>query len=286
MGMISNFFKKELKKEEKKILGRYSGEYTKDELRQKAANSILKKSMLKGGIALSCVVAGITGFSFANNSEKEVNTQNNIISETSNLVKKDNIDNNKEDILEEIDDISTKEQALEFIKKIYVDEYNKVNNTKYGVDDVYFNSGFSQDYVFELDGTYITHGQTPDSVRNKLDNENKEYEIKHDIKIYSSYVEENGNKKILEKFAVNNAKVVDVIFADEYLNNIQNIENENTLLKMNKVIIKGIDLAIDLNNGKRESDIILRKNDLENTLSSYLEENLEKNVVLDEIGGR
>lgn len=285
MGKIMEFFRKKVKDEQKKLEKKYHGQYTKKELLEKAANSVLKKAILTGGITVSCIVAGVSGYCALTKDKETINGgENKVIEETTKLVGNDNL-TNESDNLSKIDQISSRSDALEYIKDIYLDEYNKSNNTNYTLDEIEFNTS-NENYVFDLDGIYVTHGATPDSVKNRLDKENQAYDIKNNVRIYSTYLVENGNKNELESFAVTENMIVNVILGDKYVQGKDiNIDEINTLIEMYGPITTGIDLVLDYSNGKSESNISIRKEMLKNSIKRYEEEHSEKNREVEEIGG-
>lgn len=286
MGIIRDFFRKQVKEERNELAKKYHGEYTNEELMKKAAESVLRKNIKRGAITLSCAIIGIAGFNILNNNDKNIEEDKTVATSTSDLVRNDaEIQiNESEDISSKIDEISTKEEALSFIKEMYVEEYNKVNKTDLTVDDITFISS-NQDYVYDVDGVYITHGSTPDDVKNSLDKNNKEYEIKGDVKVYTSYVVEDGKKVPLESFSVGKSDIVNVILGDEYINGEEiSIESKNVLASMSSTITNGIDLAIAINNENSKDDIVVRKYNLEKAIEQYKEQN-EIEIPENEIGG-
>lgn len=91
-----------------------------------------------------------------------------------------NMKNKKEEI-----SITNKDQLLEYIKKEYVEEYKKATgDNEITTEDIKIIRS-NQDYVMELqDGTVVTHGNTPDSVTNKLEDDGYSYDIKYKQKVY------------------------------------------------------------------------------------------------------
>ena len=295
---IRNGLRKKVKEEEKKIEKKYYGKYTREELRSKAAESVLKKIILTGGIAVTCLAAGVSGLCIANDNEskqKENDTtyesesfQNDIKEEMSSLVNDamNNLENSKEDISSKIDSISNREEALKFIKEMYLEEYNKLNGTEYNINDIEFFRN-NQSYIYDLDGIFVTHGSTPNDVENRLKKEDKEYEIKNDVVVYSSYLLEDGKKKPIESFAFDKETVVNVILGDEYKNGKEiSDENKNVLAQMNKTIASGLEVVLGYSNEKNKTEMVILKDNLEQAVYDYLNNQKERNVVENEIGGR
>lgn len=285
MGIITNFFIKKVKDEEKKFAKKYHGKYTKRELMQMSANSVLKKTILTGGVAVTCIAAGVIGYCLSKRG-KEVtsNDYNKIIEESTKLVE-DDVINQTNDISSKIDEISTHKEALSYIKDMYIEEYNRVNNTKYTSDEIEFKSS-NENYVYDLDGIYVTHGSTPNDVKNKLEKDNESYEIKDNVKVYSSYLVNDSKKSSLESFAVSDKMIVNVLLGDEYVKGKEiNYDDTNTLVDMYRPITTGIDLVLDFSNGKSDIDIQIRKNNLKDAIYQYQREHSEQNKEIDEIGG-
>ena len=286
MGIIGDFFRKQVKNERKELAKKYHGEYTREELTKKAAESVLRKNIKIGAIALSCAAIGIVGFNAIGNNDKKID-DNVIATTTADMVKNDAEIQTDEinDISSKIDEIASKEDALAFIKEMYVEEYNKVNKTDLSVDDISFMSS-NQDYVYNINDIYLTHGATPDDIKKSLEKNSQEYEVVDNVKVYTSYAVQDGKKVPLESFTVDKSDVVKVILGEEYLSGKDiDSKDKNVLADMSSTIVEGIDLAIALNNGNNKDDITVRKYNLEKSIEKYQKQN-EKIVMENEIGGR
>lgn len=286
MGIIGDFFRKQVKNERKELAKKYHGEYTREELTKKAAESVLRKNIKRGAIALSCAAIGISGINIISDCATKV-AGGVVASTISDMVKTDNEMQMEEtqNISSKIDEIASKEDALAFIKEMYVEEYNKANKTDLSVNDIAFMSS-NQDYVYNIDDTYLTHGATPDDVKKSLEKNSQEYEVVDNVKVYTSYAVQDGKKVPLESFTVDKSDVVKVILGEEYLSGKDiNSQDKNVLADMSSTIVEGIDLAIALNNGNNKDDITVRKYNLEKSVEKYQKQN-EKTVVENEIGGR
>lgn len=283
MGIIRDFFKKQVKNERNELAKKYHGEYTKEELMKKAAESVLRKDIKRGAIAVSCALIGMVGINALTSNDKNIDEYKSISATTSDLVKDDFEIQVDEDMASKINEISTSDEALKFIKEMYLEEYNEVNGTSLSLDDIKFLSTY-QDYVYDLDGTYITHGARPNTVESKLSKNNIDYDIQEDVRVYSVYSTKTTGES-LESFAVKGNEIVDVVLGDEYVYGKEIDSAKNVLADMNLPIIKGIDLVLAMKEEQKDVSISLIKSQLKESIEKYQEQK-DKKIAENEIGGR
>jgi len=270
MGIMDTFRNKvqrDVTNKAKELNKKYHGTYSKQELLKMAAQSGIKKMMLKGTILATCVIAGVSAFNFVNNKEKQQTPNSENI--TTDLPIDDE---NKTKILteeEKIDNLSSKTEALNYLKEMYIKEYNEVNGTDYSIDDITFYTN-NQNYVYDIGDVYVTHGATPAIVENKLKEDGFDYDIVRNVKIYTVY--EKETKEALDSISIKATGLEDVVLGDEYINGKKiDFERDNVLKDMCEPVRYGIDLALGLEYGESESDIVLRKGVLKEAVNEYKE---------------
>lgn len=97
-------------------------------------------------------------------------------------------------------------QLLKYLKNEYIEEYEKVTgDTELTTDDIEMIRS-NQDYVMVTeDGIVVTHGATPDTVKNKLENDGHEYSIEYEQVAY--YIKEkSGDQKVIDGVIIMNDK--------------------------------------------------------------------------------
>ena len=110
-------------------------------------------------------------------------------------------------------------ELLKYLKNEYIEEYEKVTgDTELTTDDIEMIRS-NQDYVMvTADGVVVTHGSTPDIVRNKLEKDGVEYSIEHEQVAY--YIKEkNGNVidgVIIMNDKEGNSKLRRLVHGDNY----------------------------------------------------------------------
>jgi len=152
---------------------------------------------------------------------------------------------------------------------MYIKEYNEVNGTDYSIDDITFYTN-NQNYVYDIGDVYVTHGATPAIVENKLKEDGFDYDIVRNVKIYTVY--EKETKEALDSISIKATGLEDVVLGDEYINGKKiDFERDNVLKDMCEPVRYGIDLALGLEYGESESDIVLRKGVLKEAVNEYKE---------------
>lgn len=284
---IRDFFKKQVKKEEEKIIRkRYTcnNEITKQELkdiRHKAAENVLKRNAkIVAGVTVSCAALGIAAFNLKDDNMKG-DLKDKVITDGENIAVNSPDEKSELDLLlEDIDAIEDENATLEFLKEMYLKEYNKENNTNLTKEDIEFVRN-SQNYVFDANGVYVTHGSLPDNTRNKLESDGIEYGVIDNIKVYSAQKVED--KEILESFALDGSNgVVNVVYGDEYVNGkTLECNSKNVLADMSGVMSNGIDLFVGFKHGENENSLALRKTRLGDAVDKYINRDMYKQIEAD-----
>lgn len=217
MGLIDrirNSMRKEIKKEEKSLAKKYHGtELTKEQIRKMAAQNYVKKGL--GKIALGAVVA--TMFTGAVKGEnKPIQEPVAIETETSSMIDglKEGVANPTSDFeekLAQIDGIDSKEDAFNFIKDIYLEEYNKVNGTNLERRDInfYYGKGGTLFDIKDKD-TIISGGSEAISIENMINDKGMDYEIVNkdkDVYVYG-FDKDEEFLEIIAKGVDSNYKVI------------------------------------------------------------------------------
>ena len=143
----------------------------------------------------------------------------------------------------EINALNTKEAIVAYLKNMYIEEYEKeTGDTTLTTADIKIMES-SQDYLYQLeDGTFVTHGQTPDTT---------EMNMQENGEKYSTYTDENGSAIESNVYAIRlseNNKILDMI-TDKDLkrtipgDNYLEMKDYNYILeKMGNVVSKSYNL--------------------------------------------
>ena len=208
MGLIDrirNSMRKEIKKEEKSLAKKYHGtELTKEQIRKMAAQNYVKKGL--GKIALGAVKG----------ENKPIQEPVAIETETSSMIDglKEGVANPTSDFeekLAQIDGIDSKEDAFNFIKDIYLEEYNKVNGTNLERRDInfYYGKGGTLFDIKDKD-TIISGGSEAISIENMINDKGMDYEIVNkdkDVYVYG-FDKDEEFLEIIAKGVDSNYKVI------------------------------------------------------------------------------
>ena len=143
----------------------------------------------------------------------------------------------------EINALNTKEAIVAYLKNMYIEEYEKeTGDTTLTTADIKIIES-SQDYIYQLeDGTFVTHGQNPETTEMNMKENGEEYSTYTNEKgtviesnVYS--VRLNENDKILDMITEKDLKRT--IPGDNYLE----MKDYNSILeKMGNVVSKSYSL--------------------------------------------
>ncbi len=143
----------------------------------------------------------------------------------------------------EINALNTKEAIVAYLKNMYIEEYEKeTGDTTLTTADIKIMES-SQDYLYQLeDGTFVTHGQNPETTEMNMQENGEEY---------STYTDENGSAIESNVYAIRlseSNKILDMI-TDKDLkrtipgDNYLEMKDYNSILeKMGNVVSKSYNL--------------------------------------------
>lgn len=204
---------------------RASSPDTKEKIRKKKAEEVIRNDLKKARYILALtgvtVVLGAGMSHSIDNNKKDANEPISIETETT--LQRNQLEIDIENSMEKIDKIQSKQDTINFFTEVYLDEYNKENNTNIQPEDIKFYSK-NQDMIYEInlgdnERISLTHGSWPEGVELKLENDNINYEIKEDPKIYGvKEKQEDGSYKYIENITISDdGEVLNVIFGDDYI---------------------------------------------------------------------
>lgn len=177
----------------------------------------------------------------------------------------------------EINALNTKEAIVAYLKNMYIEEYEKeTGDTTLTTADIKIMES-SQDYIYQLeDGTFVTHGQNPETTEMNMKENGEEYSTYTNEKgtaiesnVYS--VRLNENDKILDMITEKDLKRT--IPGDNYLE----MKDYNSILeKMGNVVSKSYSLM----------NVVGAENISQATVDNYKKELLKavKKYQIDNIG--
>ena len=177
----------------------------------------------------------------------------------------------------EINALNTKEAIVAYLKNMYIEEYEKeTGDTTLTTADIKIMES-SQDYIYQLeDGTFVTHGQNPETTEMNMKENGEEYSTYTNEKgtaiesnVYS--VRLNENNKILDMITDKDLKRT--IPGDNYLE----MKDYNSILeKMGNVVSKSYSLM----------NVVGAENISQATVDNYKKELLKavKKYQIDNIG--
>lgn len=137
------------------------------------------------------------------------------------------VDNTKES--SEYENLDSYAAVLQDFKERYVKEYNEVNGTNISAEDIKVNLSYT-DYLYEINGKYVTHGATPYETQKVLQQVGSYDTVSGDIKIYQIIDKSSG--KALESYAKgsldNRNYLSSPVLSGNNLNSLQKELNQNT----------------------------------------------------------
>ena len=238
--------KKQIEIKEKKLNRKLTPEEKHKIIKGVAHNARAKaiRASLAAFLGIGTIAAGVTAVRALNpgTEVKKEETQSN-----TNEKGKENpflVDIKVEDKDEkEINALNTKEAIVAYLKNMYIEEYEKeTGDTTLTTADIKIMES-SQDYLYQLeDGTFVTHGQNPETTEMNMQENGEEY---------STYTDENGTAIESNVYSVRlneNGKILDMI-TDKDLkrtipgDNYLEMKDYNSILeKMGNVVSKSYNL--------------------------------------------
>ena len=271
--------KKQIEIKEKKLNRKLTPEEKHKIIKGVAHNAREKaiRASLAAFLGIGTIAAGVTAVRALNpGTEVRTETQSNTNeTEKGKSFKEGILVEDKDE--KEINALNTKEAIVAYLKNMYIEEYEKeTGDTTLTTADIKIMES-SQDYIYQLeDGTFITHGQNPETTEMNMKENGEEYSTYTNEKgtaiesnVYS--VRLNENDKILDMITEKDLKRT--IPGDNYLE----MKDYNSILeKMGNVVSKSYSLM----------NVVGAENISQATVDNYKKELLKavKKYQIDNIG--
>ena len=237
--------KKQIEIKEKKLNRKLTPEEKHKIIKGVAHNAREKaiRASLAAFLGIGTIAAGVTAVRALNpGTEVRTETQSNTNeTEKGKSFKEGILVEDKDE--KEINALNTKEAIVAYLKNMYIEEYEKeTGDTTLTTADIKIMES-SQDYIYQLeDGTFVTHGQNPETTEMNMKENGEEYSTYTNEKgtaiesnVYS--VRLNENDKILDMITEKDLKRT--IPGDNYLE----MKDYNSILeKMGNVVSKSYSL--------------------------------------------
>ena len=271
--------KKQIEIKEKKLNRKLTPEEKHKIIKGVAHNAREKaiRASLAAFLGIGTIAAGVTAVRALNpGTEVRTETQSNTNeTEKGKSFKEGILVEDKDE--KEINALNTKEAIVAYLKNMYIEEYEKeTGDTTLTTADIKIMES-SQDYIYQLeDGTFVTHGQNPETTEMNMKENGEEYSTYTNEKgtaiesnVYS--VRLNENDKILDMIKEKDLKRT--IPGDNYLE----MKDYNSILeKMGNVVSKSYSLM----------NVVGAENISQATVDNYKKELLKavKKYQIDNIG--
>lgn len=271
--------KKQIEIKEKKLNRKLTPEEKHKIIKGVAHNAREKaiRESLAAFLGIGTIAAGVTAVRALNpGTEVRTETQSNTNeTEKGKSFKEGILVEDKDE--KEINALNTKEAIVAYLKNMYIEEYEKeTGDTTLTTADIKIMES-SQDYIYQLeDGTFVTHGQNPETTEMNMKENGEEYSTYTNEKgtaiesnVYS--VRLNENDKILDMITEKDLKRT--IPGDNYLE----MKDYNSILeKMGNVVSKSYSLM----------NVVGAENISQATVDNYKKELLKavKKYQIDNIG--
>ncbi|CDD37466.1 unknown [Clostridium sp. CAG:356] len=271
--------KKQIEIKEKKLNRKLTPEEKHKIIKGVAHNAREKaiRASLAAFLGIGTIAAGVTAVRALNpGTEVRTETQSNTNeTEKGKSFKEGILVEDKDE--KEINALNTKEAIVAYLKNMYIEEYEKeTGDTTLTTADIKIMES-SQDYIYQLeDGTFVTHGQNPETTEMNMKENGEEYSTYTNEKgtaiesnVYS--VRLNENDKILDMITEKDLKRT--IPGDNYLE----MKDYNSILeKMGNVVSKSYSLM----------NVVGAENISQATVDNYKKELLKavKKYQIDNIG--
>ena len=271
--------KKQIEIKEKKLNRKLTPEEKHKIIKGVAHNARAKaiRASLAAWLGIGTIAAGVTAVRALNpGTEVRTETQSNTNEKGEKIPFPDWIKVEDKDE-KEINALNTKEAIVAYLKNMYIEEYEKeTGDTTLTTADIKIIES-SQDYIYQLeDGTFVTHGQNPETTEMNMKENGEEYSTYTNEKgtviesnVYS--VRLNENDKILDMITEKDLKRT--IPGDNYLE----MKDYNSILeKMGNVVSKSYSLM----------NVVGAENISQATVDNYKKELLKavKKYQIDNIG--
>lgn len=271
--------KKQIEIKEKKLNRKLTPEEKHKIIKGVAHNAREKaiRASLAAFLGIGTIAAGVTAVRALNpGTEVRTETQSNTNeTEKGKSFKEGILVEDKDE--KEINALNTKEAIVAYLKNMYIEEYEKeTGDTTLTTADIKIMES-SQDYIYQLeDGTFVTHGQNPETT---------EMNMKENGEEYSTYTNEKGTAIESNVYSVRlneNDKILDIITEKDLKrtipgDNYLEMKDYNSILeKMGNVVSKSYSLM----------NVVGAENISQATVDNYKKELLKavKKYQIDNIG--
>lgn len=271
--------KKQIEIKEKKLNRKLTPEEKHKIIKGVAHNAREKaiRASLAAFLGIGTIAAGVTAVRALNpGTEVRTETQSNTNeTEKGKSFKEGILVEDKDE--KEINALNTKEAIVAYLKNMYIEEYEKeTGDTTLTTADIKIMES-SQDYIYQLeDGTFVTHGQNPETT---------EMNMKENGEEYSTYTNEKGTAIESNVYAIRlseNNKILDMITEKDLKrtipgDNYLEMKDYNSILeKMGNVVSKSYSLM----------NVVGAENISQATVDNYKKELLKavKKYQIDNIG--
>lgn len=270
------------KEEEKRIIRKV----TKEEKRKTKSKAILI------ALGLMTATAGIEGVALLNSGEKGVTSTKNEITVDMDKAEKDinvinsgnrkvfieglQVDTNKEEennelkenVTKEVETLESPEEVLDYLKQFYANEYNKENQTQFTSENVRLGKTREIGSFFKdeaNDGTKI--------IRTKEKDDKTQRDVDITAGVVSATIIDNGKVLSIEKILNENNEYKRIYNRNEDVETYK----DNLLVKTGKIIDKGIDWNIAMEQAETEESVKeAYKQRFINAIVEYKESQIEK----------
>ena len=168
-------------------------------------------------------------------------------------------------------------QLLQYLKNEYIEEYEKITgDTELTTEDIAIIRS-NQDYVMVTeDGVVVTHGGTPDTVKNKLEKDGYKYSIEYKQVAY--YIKEkSGDGKVIDGVIImqneeGKTEVRKLVHGDNYDGMIN---SDSAAANLGTLIPAGMDGVCNWNDNFYRNRAIerVRSNELRNETTPQVQQN-------------
>ena len=281
IGPIKRMAKKQINKEIRKQEKLEKRALDREEKRE-IKNNVLKKMRTRAAIFGAVGVLGVGGLGLIlhNNGKDEIKGLNEgktvetdieknqsprekFASDLNVTIPEGMIDEVKTEVLHEVQELKTSEEVLNYVKEMYVEQYNENNNTEIGVEDVkFYKTSFDKVFYEDENGIlrYCTEQEYQEMGKKGVDG---------DLPVISATISnEEGSTK--EKVAQKqNGDIVNIYEKDEVVEQ----DKETTLTQLGEVVLTGIDYSTLMQQERTYEDVRQKyQNRFVNAIAEYREQ--------------
>lgn len=147
----------------------------------------------------------------------------------------------------EVEELETPEEVLNYIKDMYIEEYEKITeDQELTTEDIGIMLS-KQNYVYKRDdGLLVTHGETPYATERAIKEDGYSYKDTEIDEVYTVRLKDSN--KVIDAMTINNSVAEKVIPGDNY-NEMK--DYVSTLAELNQIIPAGFDYMEELEFGNQ-----------------------------------